>query len=160
MRRADREILNLVDILEILDRCEVIRLAVCADDKPYIIPMNFAFETVGSGTFIYVHCASEGRKLEMVRHNPNVCFEADCSYETLEAQYACNWGAQYESVIGEGIIAIIDSILEKTHALDLLMKRYGFVGKPEYTPTEVHAVTILRIHISSITGKQRIRPPG
>ena len=154
MRRKDR-VKELPNILAILDKCEIMRLGLCADNKPYIVPMNFAYEVFDEQVFIYFHCASEGRKLDMIAKNSNVCFEADCSYKTLKAEDACDWSAEFQSVIGEGIIAVVSEENDKIHALDLLMKRYGFEGKPHYSPQALSAVTVLKIIVEGMTGKSK-----
>jgi len=130
------------------------RLGLSVDDIPYIVPMNFAYEVIDGQVSIYFHCAPEGKKIDMIAQNHTVCFEADCSYRTLEADAACKWSAEFESVIGEGTIAISSDEAQKIHGLDLLMKRYGFAGKPQYQPGELAAVTVLRLSVASITGKR------
>ena len=157
LRRSDRDITGLSNILKILDECEVVRIALCSGNRPYIVPMNFAYETEGEKLFIYLHCAPTGKKLDMIAKNNNVCFEADCLYKTLKAETACHWSAEFQSVIGEGKIDIITDKTQKTAALDLLMKRYGFEGKPDYPPQAIAAVIIMRISVSSITGKSNMK---
>jgi len=157
LRRTDREIAELADVLAVLDRCEVIRVGFCVDDQPYIVPMNFAYEVIDEKIAVYLHCAGVGRKLDMLRRNSRICFEADCSYRTLEAELACNWSAEYESVMGEGDICILQDGTQKSHALDVLMARHGFAGTPQYDPEELTAVTVLRISVASITGKRHLR---
>jgi len=63
------------------------RLACCKGGKPYIIPVTYAFD----GDFIYGQ-TNEGLKLEVMRKNPQVCFEVD---QMLDMQ---NW----QSVIVNG----------------------------------------------------------
>ena len=41
MRRSDREITDLKEIVEIMRKCDVCRLALNDDGYPYIIPLNF-----------------------------------------------------------------------------------------------------------------------
>ena len=159
LRRNDREVIGLRNILAILDKCEVMRVGLCVDNQPYIVPMNFAYEVDGEKVYIYFHSASEGRKLKMISENNNVCFEADCSYKTLKAEVACNWSAEFESVIGEGKIVVITDELQKIAALDLIMKRHDFAGKPSYKSQAVDAVTILQIKVTSITGKCKMGKP-
>jgi len=156
MRRADREIVGLANILSIFDKCEIMRIGLCVDNKPYIVPLNFAYEVVGEDVFIYFHSAPEGKKLDMIAKNNNVCFEVDCSYKIEKAELACNWSAEFESVIGEGYIIILDDEKQKVRALDLLMKRHGFEGEPTYNPQELAIVTVLQISVTAITGKRRI----
>ena len=154
MRRADKEVVDVPSMLAILDKCEVMRIALCADNMPYIVPMNFAYEVADGAVLIYFHCAKEGKKLDLIRQNNAVCFEADCSCKIREAESACNWSTAYESVIGEGEITIVEDETHKAKALDTLMKRYGFKGVPSYSPKELEAVLVLKIHVSSMTGKR------
>ena len=158
MRRQDRQITNLADILAILNRCEVLRLALCANNQPYIVPMNFAYQLIDDKVVIYLHCASFGTKVDIMRKNNSVCFEADCFYQALKDQVACNWSAEYESVIGQGVISELQDEPQKTHALNTLMKRHGYPGTPHYDPQQLAAVTVLKITVNSITAKRNIRP--
>jgi len=146
--------------LAILDKCEVLRLALSADDQPYIIPMNFAYQLIDDKVVIYLHCASSGTKLDILRRNNKVCFEVDCNYQVLTAPEACEWSATYESVIGFGQIGILqdEDESQKAHALDVLMAHHGFPGTPHYDPKDLARVTLLRIEVSSLTGKRRARP--
>jgi nitroimidazol reductase NimA-like FMN-containing flavoprotein (pyridoxamine 5'-phosphate oxidase superfamily) len=63
------------------------RLGCCADDKPYVVPIAYAYHQ----SYIYSH-TREGTKVEMMRRNPNVCFEVD------QIDNLANW----RSVIVEG----------------------------------------------------------
>ena len=157
MRRTDREVTGLENILAILDKCEIIRIALSVDNKPYIVPLNFAYETKDEKVFIYMHCAPEGRKLDMIAKNNNVCFEADCSFKVVSSDTACDYFTEYESVIGEGAAFILIEEKDKIHALDLLVKRYGFEGEPQYQPKIVEKVKVLQISVSAITGKRKLQ---
>ena len=154
MRRTDREVSELNDILSILDKCQVMRLGLCADDKPYVVPLNFAYEAIGDRILIYFHCASQGRKLEIIAKNNNVCFEADFMSEIVKADIACDWGTRFQSVIGEGRVFILEDEDEKIHALNLIMKRYGFEGMPQYKSQEMTNVKVLQIVVDIIMGKR------
>jgi len=155
MRRTDREIASLGNILSILDRCEVMRLGLSVDHKPYIVPMNFAYDIIDDTVYIYFHCAPEGRKMDMIAQNSNVCFEADSLRRITKGNIACGWSVEYESVIGEGEIAVITDEAIKRHALNKLMEKYGYGGTPRYNPQVISAVTILRVLVTAITGKRK-----
>lgn len=156
MRRSDREVKGIDNILKILEKCEVLRLGLCADNIPYVVPMNFAYEMNDDNIFIYLHCAKEGKKLDLIDINNNVCFEADCSCEIIKGVTPCSWTSKYESVIGSGEISRLSSEAEKINAMDLLMKRYGFEGKPTYPKHVLAAVEALRIKVTSISGKANL----
>ncbi|MCL1984128.1 MAG: pyridoxamine 5'-phosphate oxidase family protein [Methanomassiliicoccaceae archaeon] len=155
MRRDDREIVGTDGILAVLDGCDVVRIGLCADGRPYIVPMNFAFETVDGSIFLYFHCAAEGRKIDIIRKNGDACFEADRSYALIRNGTACRWSNTYESVMGEGTIEIVVDRERKVRALDLLMRRYGYGGTPHYDERNVENVTVLRMTVVSIAGKSK-----
>ena len=54
---------------EILHRETIGWLATVAEGRPYAVPLNYAY----IDGKIYFHCALEGRKLDAVRANPEVC---------------------------------------------------------------------------------------
>ena len=51
MRKADREIKSREEIIEIMKRCDVCRLAFNNGEYPYIIPLNFGLETDDNSLF-------------------------------------------------------------------------------------------------------------
>ena len=79
LRRADREIADPTVIEAILRRAGVGRLGLAVDNTPYVVPLNYVYH---SGA-IYFHSADEGRKISMLKANPQVCFEVDEHYGTV-----------------------------------------------------------------------------
>lgn len=154
MRRKDREVTGKDEILAILEKCRVLRLGLCDGDKPYVVPLNFGYRTEGGKLFLCFHSAKEGRKIELIRKNPTVCFEADASFQLVTGKRACEWSAEYESVIGEGRAVLLDDPTEKAAALDCIMERYGFHGKPEYSTESLAAVAVIRIDVETVSGKR------
>ena len=65
MRRKDREVKDLNTIKEIISKCEVVRLAMCEDNIPYIVPLNYGYEFDGNNLVLYCHCANSGKKLDI-----------------------------------------------------------------------------------------------
>lgn len=155
MRRSDREVTGLGNILAVLDKCEVIRIGLCFENRPYIVPMNFGYEMKDGRVFIYMHSAREGKKIDMIARNDNVCFEADCGYQLLKSENACRYTSKYQSVMGEGKMSILTDAGLKTAALDVIMKRYGFEGRPFYEPQALDAVAVLQLAVTALTGKIR-----
>lgn len=47
MRRKDREVTDLSDIIGIMENCDVCRLALNDDSYPYILPLNFGMAVNG-----------------------------------------------------------------------------------------------------------------
>jgi len=55
MRRKDREV---TDLSEIMKNCDVCRLALNDDGFPYILPLNFGMAVNGEKITLYFHSAS------------------------------------------------------------------------------------------------------
>jgi len=149
MRRADREIVDKGTIRSILEEALVCRLGLSDDGMPYVVPMNFG---LGEGC-IYLHCANEGRKLDILRRNNRVCFETDILHEVSRHALCCGCSACFDSVIGFGRAVIVEDPDEKRVALDRLMEHYGAEGPFTYAEGSFAKTTIIRIDIESMTGK-------
>ena len=155
MRRPDREITHIPDILAVIDRCDVCRLGLSQDDRPYIVPMNFGYEYAGGRLTLYFHCAQEGMKLDILRANPSACFEMDVAHKLREGFQPCEYGMSYESVIGFGRISVCDDRLEKEKGLRLLMKQYVPGRIFTFTGRQLASVAVLKLSAESFTGKKQ-----
>lgn len=154
MRRKDREITDTAEMLDIIENCNVMRLCMCDGNKPYAVPMNFGFDYYDNSWTFYFHCANEGRKLDIISRNSNVFLEADCSHRLTEAETACGYGYDYRSIMAEGTAVIVTDTEEKKYALSRLMKKQ--TGKDfSFTDEQVKGVTVIKVNVSSITGKKR-----
>src|SRR5512140_1677148 len=121
MHRSEREIKDPAEIDAILRTAPVCRIAMAAGGRPYVVPVNFAVNC----DHLYFHCARKGKKIEMLRDNPSVCFEADIPGDLRGSETACSWGMRYKSVIGFGESYFIEDRSEKKKALGILMKKYA-----------------------------------
>lgn len=149
MRKKEQEITDRSEIDSIIRRSKICRLGLCDVDKPYIIPVNFGY----INNTLFVHSATEGKKIDIIRNNPNVCFEFDLEPELLEADKACNWSIKYKSVIGFGKAYLIEDQEEKIHGLNVLMSQYSNKSF-NFSKEPVSKTAIIRIEIESMTGKQ------
>ena len=155
MRRKDREITDITEIAAILENCEVARLGLTDGVEAYIVPLNFALERTGDTLTLYFHSATEGRKVELLRKSGRVCVEADRLIRTEGGREACSWTAKYESVIGYGTVRFLEGAA-KSGALDRLMERYGFEGKPEYSDESLARVCVCALELDSVSGKRSV----
>ncbi len=151
MRRTDRAITQREAIDAIIQRCSVCRLGLTAGQQAYIVPLFFGYD----GARLYVHCAHDGLKLELLRQNPLVCVEFDVLLGIERGATPCQWSARYQSVIGFGTARIVTSVEEKQAALSLIMAHYG-APDARFTPEEAQSVTILCIELEEVSGKQRL----
>ena len=149
MRRAEREIKDRSTIEEILRKATVCRLAVCDGNVPYVVPLSFGY----ADNCLYFHSAREGRKIETIKANPNVCFEVDVDQDVTRMDTPCNWEMKYRSVIGFGKAHIVDDLEEKRRALNIIVKHYS--GDPhEYPESALGDVAVFKIEVESMTGKK------
>ena len=148
MRRNEREITDRKDIDDIIRHCRVCHLAMCDDDQPYIIPLNFGYD----GRFLYFHTAPEGRKIDIIKRNNRVGFEFDILHDIVTAEQACKWGAKYESVMGSGTAEIVDDLEAKKETLEWIMRQYGN-GAWDFPEEILKKTLVLRIRILEISGK-------
>lgn len=151
MRRTDREIKDAAAIRAILEEALVCRIGLSDNGMPYVVPLNYGLGT----NCLYLHCAAEGRKLDILRRNDRVCFEMDLLREIKPGAEPCGWGSCYESVIGFGRAVIVADPAEKRAALDRIMEHYGATPPFSYPDETLARTVVIRIEIESITGKRR-----
>lgn len=159
MRRTDRQVTNLSAIRAILEGEDVLHLAMCDGSIPYIVPMSYGFDLTDDGRLtIYLHCAGEGRKLDLLRNNPNVCFEVSRKERLVYNEKMGSCTAKYRSVIGIGKVVIEDSPEEKLCSLDALMRQAGHTEHPPYKEKLLAMTRTLRIEVEEYTAKCNIAP--
>lgn len=149
MRRREKEIKDKVDIESILQRATVCRVALCDNGVPYVVPLSFGY----LDDRLYFHSAPVGKKIDIIKHNNNVCFEVDIDRAVVEAEVPCQWSAKYRSVIGLGKAHLVEDPDEKRRALEIIVSHYS-AGSYEYPHEAINSVAIFRVDIESMTGKQ------
>lgn len=150
MRRKEKEVCNRQVINQLLDTAQVLRLGMCDQGEPYIVPLLFGRD----GDRIYLHSAREGRKLDILRRGGMVCFEVEEVGEVSRKDLPCKWTVDYVSVIGWGEARLITEPEEMRAGLDAIMRHYG--GRPpfEYSEQLLSKVLVVRIDITSMTCKR------
>jgi nitroimidazol reductase NimA-like FMN-containing flavoprotein (pyridoxamine 5'-phosphate oxidase superfamily) len=149
MRRKDKKITDTEVIDDIIYRSTVCRLALSETNQPYIVPVCFGYKN----RTLYVHSAREGKKVDIIRKNNNVCVEFDIDHELVKTDRACTWGMKYRSVICYGTASFVDDDHEKREALDVIMAHYA-TGSFEYNDQKLANSIIIKIEIEIMTGKQ------
>jgi len=149
MNRKDREITDIEEIEKIINNAKVIRVAVCENNRPYIVPLNFGYKEKS----IYIHSSKKGMKIDILKNNNNVSFEVDSDHELVKSDKACDFSMSYKSVVGFGRAYFISDLNEKKHALDIIMAHYSN-GIFDYSVDQLEKICIIRIGIESMTGKK------
>lgn len=151
MRRKDRELTNLDEIIAIMKECDVIRLAFFDEEYPYIVPVNFGFTHKDEQIQIFLHGAKIGKKIELMNKNNRVAFEMDCNHNLITGENACDYTMEFKSVCGNGILSVVAED-EKLTALNHIMKQYTKEELP-YKEHILQHTLVLCITVNVITGK-------
>ena len=154
MRRKDREVAERNMQLKILENTDAIRIAFAVENEPYIVAMNFGFIWEEQLKF-YLHCAREGKKLDMMRWNNHVCFQMDTDHLLIIDELSCRWGMKYASLVGRGTLSVVDDENERMKGLELLMHNYGKKGRNLFAAEMLQQTLVLRLDVEEITGKVR-----
>ena len=157
MRRREREITDMNEILAILDKSKIIHLGLCDQDQPYVLPMNYGYIYENGILTFYLHGAKEGYKYELIRKNPKISFELECDVIPFDGKVACQYGMSYSSVFGKGIAEVTDDVDEKIKSLALLMKTQtgqDFV----FNENLVSIVNVIKVTVTEFTAKKRPIP--
>ena len=156
MRRKDREIKNKSEIMAILQKADVCRLAMSHNDVPYIVVMIFGIGNTGD--YLYFHCASDGKKIDILKVNNRVCFQADIEHELFLHDVSCECSMRYRSILGTGRIVFVTDLMEKKVALQTIMAHYAKGQSYEFREELIERTTILRLDIEEISGKALVKP--
>ena len=150
MRRSEKEIREKDELEDVLKHGIICRLGLCDNNVPYIVPMNYGY----SDGSIYFHSAHSGKKIDLMRKNPNACFEIEVGTELMKSDEACSWGMKYRSIIGHGTIEEIKDLDEKVKGLSLLMKHYSGKAHWNFSEKQIEKVLVLKLTISTMSGKR------
>lgn len=157
--KREREVTDMNAILAILDKSQIVHIAMIDGDEPYLVPVNYGYTMEDGKLTLYVHGATEGRKLDVLRANPKVFIEMDCDIMPIEGKLACQYGTTYSSVMGTGTAVIVEDPEEKMKGLSILMKTQ--TGKDfEFNERLVSIVSVIRIDVAEYTAKARPLPPA
>ena len=158
MRRKDREITEDATIRSILDRAQVLHLAMIDGARPYVVPLHYGYILSEGRLILYLHSAKEGRKLNVLRQNDRVAFVLETDVVPISGgDIPCSYGAAYASVMGEGTAAILTDPEEKSSALSVLM--HTQTGRDfSFTPEMADSVAVIRVDVERYSAK--VRPMG
>lgn len=153
MRLKSREINDFNEIVDVLERCNVLRIAFKGNEYPYIVPVSFGIKKDGTDIFLYFHGAKEGTKIEQIQKCPNVYIEGDIFYKAEETSYGIT--AKYESIIGYGVIEKVenDEIIE---GLKAICAHYNYTEYPIEKCKTLPMTAVYKIKINKLSGKRKL----
>jgi len=156
MSKPEKMVTDPAAIDDILQRGSVCHLAMVDGERPYVVPLCYGYQD----GVLYAHSAREGRKLDLLRRNPDVCFDVVVDTELAPGQGPCRWNMHYRSVIGSGRATLVDDTDAKRAALDIIMRHYG--GQPDaqgrfpYAERILDNTIIIRVDVETISGKENV----
>ncbi len=151
----DKEIMKAM-----MSNAEYGTLALCSQDKPYSIPVNFVHE----GDSIYFHGSLSGRKMKMLRENPNVSFSIVENFSLIASYFssteglACPATQFFKSIVIDGEVNIVSDKHEKINAMTLLMQKLQPEGGYRSFEDGVYekmlnATAVLKIEVKELRAK-------
>ena len=154
MRRKDRQVTGMEEMENIIASCQVCHLALSdPHGNPYAVALNFGYQP-GSPPTLYFHCARQGKKLDLIRANPKAAFILDRPLKLVTGPMACDWGMDYESVMGTGRMSFVTDQEERSRGLDFIMAHYGN-STPTYLPESLQDTVVLKLTVHEMTGKRK-----
>jgi nitroimidazol reductase NimA-like FMN-containing flavoprotein (pyridoxamine 5'-phosphate oxidase superfamily) len=121
------------------------------DNTPYAIPVSPALV----GDTVYIHGATEGKKLAVIANNNKVCLVCVGKTQLLPGEFS----TEYESTIAYGTAEIVEDEGEKTEALLAIARKYSPQYKDEavaYIGRALHQTAVVRITIEEMTAKAKL----
>ncbi len=152
MRRKEREVWDINELLSIVQECRICHLGMQDEKGVYIVPLNYGFEYLNETLTLYFHSANVGRKIDALKKNNSVCIEMDCDHRLIEGDKACDFSFGFKSIIGNGKVYFVDDTTEKTKGLQLLMRHET---QKDYVFDEkmINSVTVYKVVVADFSGK-------
>jgi len=134
----------------VLSAARVGRLGCVHDDRPYVVPIYFAFADHHLYSF-----SMEGRKVAWMRQNPQVCLQVDTMHD----------GREWRSVVAYGCYEELPDDarwhLERKKAWQLLQRQAnwwepGVLYPVQRTNGDQAGYLYYRIRIESLTGREAV----
>lgn len=149
-RKPNREITDPEELAYVLERSKILRLGMCRDNEPYVVPMNFG---LGEGC-LYLHSSTKGRKAEFLAANPRVCFELETDVALIESEAPCGYTMRFRSVVGYGSVSVLEDPDEKLAGLTTIMAHYSDRSwkDEEFNEKALAKTRVMRLDIESMRG--------
>jgi len=152
IRRKEKEIKDKDEMIKILEMAQYITIAMCKENEPYLATLSHGYDR--NRHCIYFHCATEGKKIDILSNNNLVWGQAllDKGY----VQGACDH--LYATTQFKGTVTFIEDKEEKIYALKTMIRALD--DNPEKLRAEqisdksVARVGIGRIDIEYMSGKK------
>ena len=142
-------ILKQHEIEQLLSQQVVGRIGCHGHATTYVVPISYAYD----GDFIYCH-ANDGMKIDIMRQNPDVCFQVDDMRNMANWKSVITWGKFEELKDHEGRNLALRILNERnmpaiTSATTHLSPQWPFPADE----AELKQGILFRIHLHKKTGR-------
>jgi nitroimidazol reductase NimA-like FMN-containing flavoprotein (pyridoxamine 5'-phosphate oxidase superfamily) len=125
------------------------RIGCTSENRVYVVPITYVYED----SSIYGHTTA-GMKVDMMRTNPNVCFEVDHVDNLASWQSVIAYGI-FEELQGQEAEDALQRLVNRVHPFassDTTVPRHG-LDRP-HSPINPHIeVVVYKIRLVEVTGK-------
>lgn len=153
LRRAEAAITTQAEMQEILRGQTYMTLALCRDNTPYLVTMNYGYDP--DQNCLYFHCARKGKKIDYLSANPRVWGQVLEDNGIIPG--ACDHA--FRCVEFSGQVEFLEDEDEKLRALAILVDQLEpdpeLVKAQMLTRSKVGGVNVAKVSILSMTGKHR-----
>ena len=152
MRRKEKAIEDIAEMQNILGTVKHVTIAMCQDNEPYLVTLSHGYDS--EEHCIFFHCASEGKKIDILKDNNIVWGQAlvDEGY----VQGACDH--LYATVQFRGKVSFLEDFDRKKAALKNMISKLDDkpeeLAKEQLTKKSINRVKIGRIDIEYMSGKK------
>jgi len=161
--KSQFEIKDKIIIEDILNNSEYGTLALCNNNIPYSIPINFVLIDGN----IYFHGAKKGKKMDFIKNNSKASFSVVQDYSIIQSYFSSNEGSAcpathfFKSVCIDGDIEFVNDYDEKVLTLQNLMEKLQKEGKFEHLSEDIYnkavnATAIFKLIPTYIKGKMKL----
>jgi nitroimidazol reductase NimA-like FMN-containing flavoprotein (pyridoxamine 5'-phosphate oxidase superfamily) len=154
MRKSSREVTLFEEQVDILRRCDTVRIGLNNNGLPYIVPLSFGMEVTSANIIVlYAHGAPEGQKYDLIQRDGRVCIEADIFHCYFNIGPGIT--TAYESVIGYGTIEEVQGA-EKLKGMQLICEHCDYDPAAAAQCPILDQTAVFKITIQELTGKRML----
>lgn len=136
--------LNKKELIDLISNQVIGRLGCSSADETYIVPINYVYRD----NAIYAH-SGPGKKIDMMRKNPKVCFQVDNIIDTFRWKSAILWG-NFTELFEEERQQAMQGII---HTIMPLTDRPTEETSHGISPEKQTSIIVFKIELAKVTGK-------
>jgi uncharacterized protein len=140
-------------IEKMLDSHYIGRIACSEGNKPYIVPITYCYD---NDTNCIISHSGEGKKIEMLRRNPLVCFEMEEIKDINNWQSVIAWG-YFEELHGPDARNALHKLVERlrTFFQDDNHSHIKSLQEMSHSKVSEGKHIVYRIRLNEITGRKQ-----